>query len=185
VYNILLQLFDEGRITDELGKTTNFKNTIIIMTSNIGSQELRMFGKGMGFNSTKVTNESARSIIEKAMKNKFKPEFLNRIDEIVQFNMLTEDDIKGIVTLQLDELVKRSKVNNYILNISPDVHPIIFKDGYDVEYGAREIGRAIQRLIENPVSDELLKEDVIENVTIDVTVEKDEIKIKLTPPYPK
>ena len=201
VYSTLLQLFDEGRLTDEMGHTVNFKNTIIIMTSNIGSQELRMFGQGIGYNSGKVTNDKARSIIEKAMKNKFKPEFLNRIDEIVQFNMLTEDDIKGIVTLQLDDLVRRAKLNNYNLNISPEVHPIIFKEGYDTEYGAREIQRTIQRLIENPVSDELLKEDVVENVTIDVTVdtdvivgkgdtkgitdEKKTIKIKLTPPYPK
>jgi ATP-dependent Clp protease ATP-binding subunit ClpC len=201
VYSTLLQLFDEGRLTDEMGHTVNFKNTIIIMTSNIGSQELRMFGQGIGYNSGKVTNEKARSIIEKAMKNKFKPEFLNRIDEIVQFNMLTEEDVKGIVTLQLEDLVRRAKLNGYTLNISPDVHPIIFKEGYDTDYGAREIQRTIQRLIENPVSDELLKEDIIENVVIDVTVEKEvtegkgdtsgvtdvtqTIKIKLTPPYPK
>lgn len=183
VYNVLLQLFDEGRLTDELGKTINFKNTIIIMTSNVGSQELRMDGKGMGFNRGELTTEKARHIIEKAMKIKFKPEFLNRIDEIVLFNVLQEAEIQNIVNLQLNELIARAKENNYTLHIAPEVYPIVFKEGYDVEYGAREIHRAIQRLIENPVSDELLKQEVIENVTIDVTVEDDKIKITLTHPY--
>lgn len=183
VYNVLLQLFDEGRLTDEMGRTTNFKNTIIIMTSNVGSKDLQMFGKGIGYNRAGLTTENSRSIIEKAMKNKFKPEFLNRIDEIVQFNILGEEDIHGIVELQLNELVLRSKLNGYAINIAPEVHDVIFKKGYDTEYGAREILRTIQRLIENPVSDELLKQDLIEGIKIYVAVEDDEIKITLIPPF--
>jgi ATP-dependent Clp protease ATP-binding subunit ClpC len=183
VNNVLLQLFDEGRLTDELGKTTNFKNTIIIMTSNVGARELQNYGKGIGYNSHGIDNKMARSIIEKAMKDKFKPEFLNRIDEIVQFNLLGEPEIKNIINLQLKELITRAKENHYTLIISPEVSDLIFDEGYNSDYGAREISRTIQRLIENPVSDELLKQDVIEDVTINVTVEDKKISISLKQPY--
>jgi ATP-dependent Clp protease ATP-binding subunit ClpC len=183
VYNVLLQLFDEGRLTDEMGKTTNFKNTIIIMTSNVGSKELQSYGKGIGYAAHTLDNATAHSIIEKAMKNKFKPEFINRIDEIVQFNILEESYIKSIVQLQLTELITRAKDNNYILTIAPEVNDIIFKEGYNSEYGAREIQRTIQRMIENPISDELLKQDIVDNITIDVKVEDEKITVSLTPPY--
>lgn len=184
VYNVLLQLFDEGRLTDEMGKTTNFKNTIIIMTSNVGSQELQQHGNGIGYNAQTLDNKTSHSIIEKAMKNKFKPEFINRIDEIVQFNMLQEDDIKEIIKLQLLELAYRAKENNYNLVVKPKVHQIIFDEGYSTDYGAREIQRTIRKLIENPISDKLLKENVIDNITITVNVKNNKINITLEQPYP-
>jgi ATP-dependent Clp protease ATP-binding subunit ClpC len=183
VYNILLQLFDEGRLTDEQGRTVNFKNTIIIMTSNVGSKELQMFGKGIGYSTGTMDNDKSRSIIEKAMKNKFKPEFLNRIDEIVQFNMLDKDDIRSIVDLQIAEMVRRAQENNYFVRIKEGVAEFIYDKGYSDEYGAREVGRSVQRWIENPISDELLKLDIIENVIIEVTVENEEIKINVQQPY--
>jgi ATP-dependent Clp protease ATP-binding subunit ClpC len=182
VYGIFLQLFDDGRLTDEQGRTVNFKNTIIIMTSNIGAKELQIHGKGIGYKSTKMNNENARAIIEKAMKDKFKPEFLNRIDEIVQFNLLTEENIQGIVDLQLKEMVNRAAENHYTVNLDENVSKVIFKKGYSDEYGAREVGRTIQRLIENPISDELLKLDTTEHVVIDVKAEDDEIKIQVRQP---
>lgn len=183
VYNVLLQLFDEGRLTDEIGRTTNFKNTIIILTSNVGSQELQANGKGIGFNNKALDNDRVRAIIEKAMKIKFKPEFLNRIDEIVQFNLLDEDTIKQIIQLQLAELIVRAAENHYNLIIAPEVNDLIFKEGYNADYGAREIQRTIQRLIENPISDDLLKQDVIEGITINIKVENDNIVISLKQPY--
>lgn len=183
VYNVLLQLFDEGRLTDELGRTVNFKNTIIIMTSNVGAKELQVHGKGIGYSNNKMNADNARSIIEKAMKDKFKPEFLNRIDEIVQFNMLDEANILSIVGLQLKELVARALENNYYVRIGEGVDQYIFDKGYSDEYGAREVGRSVQREIENPISDELLKLDVIDDVIIDVSVEDDELKIKVSQRY--
>lgn len=183
VYSIFLQLFDEGRLTDEMGRTVNFKNTIIIMTSNVGTKEAQMFGKGIGYNTGEVTKDNVRSQIEKAMKNKFKPEFLNRIDEIVMFNMLEKDDIQKIVDLQLKELVERALDNGYKLRLSENVAPLIFKKGYSDEFGAREVHRSIQRIIENPVSDELLKQDIIEGVVIDVDIVDEQAVVKLSQPY--
>lgn len=183
VYNVLLQLFDEGRLTDEQGRTVNFKNTIIIMTSNIGSKELQIHGKGMGYGNNKLNVQKANSIIEKAMKDKFKPEFLNRIDEVVQFNLLGEEHIKGIVELQLKELVTRARENNYFIRIHESVGSFLFEKGFSEEYGAREVGRTVQRLIENPISDELLKCSIVENIIIDVTIEDGAVKISVLPPY--
>lgn len=183
VYNILLQLFDDGRLTDEQGRTVNFKNTIIIMTSNVGAKELQMFSGGIGYTKSNDKKENARSIIEKAMKDKFKPEFLNRIDEVVQFNALEKEDIRGIVDIQLAEMIKRAQENNYFIRIKEGVADFIHEKGYSEEYGAREVGRSVQRLIENPISDELLKLDVIENAIIEVSVENEEIKIQINQPY--
>ena len=183
VYGIFLQLFDEGRLTDEQGRTVNFKNTIIILTSNVGAKELQLHGKGIGYTNAKMNNENARSIIEKAMKNKFKPEFLNRIDEIVQFNILNEENIQDIVDLQLKELIDRAKESNYFIRVDEKVAKLMFEKGYSDEYGAREVGRTIQRLIENPIADELLKLDVTEGIIINVTVVDDEIKLNIEQPY--
>jgi ATP-dependent Clp protease ATP-binding subunit ClpC len=149
----------------------------------VGSKELQMFGKGIGYSNSNMDNDKSRSIIEKAMKNKFKPEFLNRIDEIVQFNMLDKDDIRSIVDLQITEMVRRAQENNYFVRIKEGVAEFIYDKGYSDEYGAREVGRSVQRWIENPISDELLKLDIIENVIIEVTVENEEIKIKVMQPY--
>ncbi len=183
VFNLLLQLLDEGQLTDGLGRKVNFKNALIILTSNIGVREANSFGKNMGFDTaSSILNEEsrAREIIEKALKKKFRPEFLNRIDEAIVFNGLKEEDIHKIIYVEIEKLEKRIGEMNFKLKISKEAIEFLVKQGYDEAYGARPLGRAIQHFIEDPVADEILNGTIHEGETINITFdkEKEEIVVK-------
>jgi hypothetical protein len=184
VFNILLQLLDEGQLTDGLGRKINFKNALIILTSNIGVSELNAFGKGLGFQTNlSIANEEARvkSILEKALKSKFKPEFLNRIDETIIFRTLTPEDIQKIVHLEIKKLETRLKENGFGLKISKEAIEFLGKEGYDPIYGARPLARTIQHYIEDAIADEILSEKLSERdiFNIDFDSGTNEIKIKV------
>jgi ATP-dependent Clp protease ATP-binding subunit ClpC len=186
VFNILLQLLDEGHLTDGLGRKVNFRNTLIIMTSNIGVKELSQFGKGLGFTTgAEIANEEerARTIIEKALKKKFKPEFLNRIDEAIVFNGLKKDDIDVIIYKELESLEERIKEMGFELKLGKNAIDFLAKKGYDPEYGARPLARTIQRYVEDPIADEVLSGNVNEGDTlrIDYDDKIDKIVIKVVP----
>lgn len=158
VYNILLQLMDEGRLTDSSGRTIDFKNTIIIMTSNVGSRELKEFGRGVGFQAIKGadTQINAKEIVRKELKKKFAPEFINRLDDIVNFNQLRMDDLLKIVNLELTKLTERVNENGITLSVTPAAREYIAKEGYDIEYGARPLKRSIQNNVEDPLTDYII-----------------------------
>ena len=185
VFNILLQLLDEGMLTDGLGRKVNFKNALIILTSNIGVKEVASFGKNMGFETaSSIVNEEnkARAIIEKALKKKFKPEFLNRIDEAIVFNGLKEEDIHKIIYVEISKLEKRVKEMGFNLKVSKDAIEFLATQGYDEAYGARPLARAIQHYVEDPVADEILNENIKEGETISIGLDKtkQEITVKGT-----
>ena len=180
VFNVLLQLLDEGQLTDGLGRKINFKNALIILTSNVGVREVSSFGKDMGFQTgSNILNEEtkARAIIEKALKKKFRPEFLNRIDEAIIFNGLSEEDIHKIIYIEVEKLEKRIGEMNFKLKISKDAIEFLAKQGYDEAYGARPLTRAIQHYVEDPVADEILNENIAEGETISITYIKDADKL--------
>ena len=154
IFNILLQVLDEGRLTDSAGRHIDFRNTILIMTSNIGSRELKDFGSGIGFK-TPANDRQQRNaeIIEKALNKKFTPEFLNRIDDRILFNPLSEEDIAAICDIELKELLDRMKALGYDITIKPETKKLVCEQGYDPEYGARPLKRAIQKYIEDPLSE--------------------------------
>jgi ATP-dependent Clp protease ATP-binding subunit ClpC len=166
VFNILLQILDEGHLTDSFGRKVNFTNTIIIMTSNVGSKKVSEFGAGAGFN-TKGTDEQTyevkKSMIQKSLKQQFNPEFLNRIDDIILFNSLTEDVLKKIINIEVGKLVNRLKDKNYKVSFDKTVISRIFELNVQEEYGARPIKRIIQNLCEDFLSEEILKGNIIED----------------------
>ena len=171
IYNVFLQLFDEGRLTDNNGTTVNFKNVIVIMTSNIGAKQASEMGNGVGFQSN--VEENKKSIIEKSLKNKFNPEFLNRIDNIIHFNALTDDNIKVITRLELDKLRNRVKENGVNLTFGSDVIEYVFKKAIrEKEYGARPIMRIIQDNISDRVVDLVLESENKQN-SFDISINKD------------
>jgi|TARA_B110000971_G_scaffold136468_1_gene139463 ATP-dependent Clp protease ATP-binding subunit ClpC len=184
VFNVLLQMLDDGQLTDSLGRTVDFRNCLIILTSNTGSRKLQDFGQGIGFeSSTKMVNqvEEEKTILRKALKNKFSPEFLNRIDEVVVFNRLTEDNVMDILTKECKELaLNLEEVGNYIFKISKGAKTIILNQGYDPKYGARPLRRTVERLIENKISEFILKGDLKEGGTINVKSTKGELIIDIT-----
>lgn len=186
VFNLLLQLLDEGHLTDGSGRKVNFRNTLIIMTSNIGVKELSQFGKGLGFSTgAEIANEEERAaaIIQKALKKKFKPEFLNRIDEAIVFNGLKKKDIDKIIYNELEGLEKRINEMGYELKLGKNAIDYLAKKGYDPEYGARPLARTIQRYVEDPIADEVLGGNVNEGDTlrIDYDDKKETIVIKCLP----
>lgn len=162
VFNLLLQVMDEGRLTDSTGRTVSFRNTIVIMTSNVGSRELEEYGNGVGFNTSKrnVTG-NRRNIMEKAVKKAFPPEFINRVDEQVFFNSLTKDDIEKIIDIELKNLKARVKEAGFDLNVTPAAKRFVAEEGYDPNYGARPLKRAIQKYIEDPVSEQIISERML------------------------
>ena len=182
IFSTLLQVLDEGHLTDSLGKKINFKNCVIIMTSNIGSKKLQDFGTGVGFktiNNSYAEEEHRRDVLKKELKNFFSPEFLNRVDEIVIFNALVKEDIKKIVTIELDVLSKRLIGLNYNITFDETVLNLISEVGFDETYGARPIKRAIQDKIEDFISEEIIKGNIIENGNYSLTSENNLIKILL------
>lgn len=179
VFNLLLQVLDEGRLTDSLGRIVDFKNTIIIMTSNVGSRQLKDFGKGIGFASqAKDDNEVSHSTVQKALNKTFSPEFLNRIDDIVMFNNLTKADIERIIDLELATLGKRLENLHLQITLNDEAKHFIADKGYDAQNGARPLKRAIQKYIEDPVTDFLL-DNPTENATLHFTLADDKNSLQL------
>ncbi len=169
VFNLLLQLLDEGRLTDRQGRVVDFKNTIIIMTSNVGSRQLKDFGRGVGFSTNATLSDAeAKSVIKKALKNTFSPEFLNRIDNIVTFSGLKEESLRQILALELQELNRRVGRMGYKLQLSEEVEQMLIKKGYDPQYGARPLKRVIVQEVEEPLTDFLLDQEelVLEGDTV-------------------
>ena len=175
VFNMLLQVLDEGNLTDGLGRKVDFKNTIIIMTSNIGTRELKDFGAGVGFNTNELTKERSDSVIRKALNRQFSPEFLNRVDDIVTFGALNHDCILKIVDIELASFYKRVKENGLTLEITDAAKELVADRGFDIQYGARPLKRAIQSEIEDPLSEMLLREEAKTGDTIVIDAEKDKI----------
>ena len=187
VFNLLLQALDDGQMTDSLGRKIDFKNTIIIMTSNIGARQLKDFGQGVGFSTAAKQEEAdghAKGVIEGALKKAFAPEFLNRIDDVVIFNSLTRENIHAIIDIELDSLYGRINGLGYSIKISNEAKDFISEKGYDIQFGARPLKRAIQKYLEDPLAEEIIKSHVSEGDIIDVDFdkEKQEIKIKITKP---
>ena len=159
VFNILLQVLDDGQLTDSLGRKVSFKNTVVIMTSNTGSRQLKDFGTGVGFmtkTKEKRSEEDSKAVIEKQLKKTFSPEFLNRIDDIVTFNSLDKDDINQIINIELEGLMVRIKSLEYDLELSESLRTYIVDKGYDPEYGARPLKRALQKYIEDVLTEEII-----------------------------
>ncbi|MBR6174130.1 MAG: AAA family ATPase, partial [Bacteroidales bacterium] len=159
VYNVLLQVFDEGQLTDGMGRKVDFKNTIIIMTSNVGTRELKDFGTGMGF-STAATKagerKAAQGILEKALKATFAPEFLNRVDDVIYFNSLDKEDIGKIIDIELKKVLQRVKDLSVEISISDKAKDFLVENGWDANYGARPLKRTIQKYVEDVLAEEIL-----------------------------
>ena len=173
VFNILLQILDEGFVTDSLGRKIDFRNTIIILTSNIGTRDLKDFGDGVGFGTSakKSTSDArARSTIENALKKAFAPEFLNRIDDIVIFNNLEKDHISKIIDLELNKLYQRLEKLNYKVELTQDAKDFIAEKGWDKDFGARPLKRAIQKYIEDLLAEMLVNKQLAEGGTLVLTV---------------
>jgi ATP-dependent Clp protease ATP-binding subunit ClpC len=185
VYNMLLQVLDDGFLTDSLGRKIDFSNTIIIMTSNVGARKLKDFGNGVGFGTSaqKMQESSnARSVIENALKKAFAPEFLNRIDDVVVFNTLEKNDIDKIIDIELDKLLNRIDELGYKLKLSKKAKSFISEKGFDKQYGARPLKRAIQKYVEDLIAEEIIKSNIQsgDTISIDLNKETDLLFVKLT-----
>jgi len=181
VFNILLQVLDEGRLTDNYGRTVDFKNTVIIMTSNIGTRQLKEFGRGVGFAAqTRLDNkEYSRSVIQKALNKTFAPEFLNRLDDIITFDQLSLDAITQIVDIELEGLLKRIKAIGYSVIIDNDAKCFLASKGYDVQFGARPLKRAIQNYLEDSLSELIVSGNIQPGDTLQVSVNKEEDRLDI------
>ena len=184
VFHIMLQVLDEGQLTDSLGRRVDFKNTIIIMTSNIGTRQLKDFGQGVGFNTTakqSQSNEYAKGVIQNALKKSFAPEFLNRIDDVIMFNTLSKGDIFKIIDIELKGLFERVNVLGYKIKISPAAKDFLIEKGFDINFGARPLKRAIQKYMEDPMAEVIIKASVSEGEMISVSYnkKKDHLTIKV------
>ena len=180
VFNLLLQVMDEGRLTDSYGRTVDFRNTVIIMTSNIGTRELKDFGAGIGF--AKFENNDnkqySRGVIQKALNKRFAPEFINRVDEIINFDQLDMNAIVNIVDLELAQVLKRTKEMGYTLSLDASAKEFLAKKGYDIQFGARPLKRAIQNFIEDELSELILSQSIAEGDAICVTADSDNDKLR-------
>ncbi len=184
---MLLQVLDDGYLTDSLGRKIDFRNTIIIMTSNIGARKLKDFGQGVGFGTSamKAQEEShQKSVIEGALKKAFAPEFLNRIDDVIVFNPLEREDIHRIIDIELRKLFARIKDIGYDLKLSEKAKDYIADKGFDKQYGARPLKRAIQKYIEDALAEEIVNSKLDEGDTIlmDFDEKKEELTIKINKP---
>lgn len=180
VFHLLLQVFDEGRLTDSLGRRVDFRNTIIIMTSNIGSRQLKDFGQGVGFATAAKkaqTTQYTQSVIQHELKKVFAPEFLNRIDEVVLFNSLNKKDIEQIIKIELKGLFDRVTAMGYTIKVTPSATKFLIEKGYDENYGARPLKRAIQRYVENPMAEMIIKNEFQNGhrLTIGFNAKKEEL----------
>jgi len=180
VFNMLLQVLDDGLLTDSLGRKIDFKNTIIIMTSNIGARQLKEFGQGVGFG-TQAKKESSddhsKGVVENALKKAFAPEFLNRIDDVIMFNSLGKEDIHKIIDIELAKLYGRLNGLGYNVQITEDAKNFIEEKGYDAQYGARPLKRAIQKYVEDPLAEEIIKSSPAEGDIIEVAFDKEKNEV--------
>jgi ATP-dependent Clp protease ATP-binding subunit ClpC len=187
VFNLLLQVLDEGRLTDSLGRKIDFRNTIIIMTSNIGTRQLKDFGQGLGFNirkSPEEENEHAKYIIQKALKRAFAPEFLNRVDDVVLFNTLSKEHISQIIDIELKGLFERVEALNYKLKITAKAKDFIAGKGFDPQFGARPLKRAIQKYLEDEMAEAIIQNRIEDGstITIDYNAKEDKMVVKIVSP---
>jgi len=183
IYNILLQVLDDGQLTDGLGRKVDFKNTLIIMTSNIGARQLKDFGAGVGFATTARTanaEENSKQVIEKALKRTFSPEFLNRVDDIIIFNSLNRDNIFNIIDILMKGVMKRLVQLGFSLELTAEAKAFIAEKGYDQEFGARPLHRAIQKYLEDPLAEEILNLNIKNGDVMIADLDKAESKIKFT-----
>jgi len=182
VMNLLLQVLDDGQLTDSFGRRIDFKNTIIIMTSNIGTKQLREFGDGIGFGTDfkkGTTGERAKSTMEGVLKKTFPPEFINRLDEIVIFNSLDKENINSIVTIELEKLIKRINALGYTIEISGEAISYIADNGFDPSMGARPLKRSIQKYVEDPLAEEIINSNVDGDANIIITYNKTDDKLNV------
>ena len=176
VFNILLQVLDEGQLTDSLGRKVDFRNTIIIMTSNIGARQLKDFGQGVGFSTTAKTNQvdtHSRGVIENALKRAFAPEFLNRVDDVIVFNTLGKEEISKIIDIELKSLFGRVHTLGYEVKLTDVAKDFIAEKGFDSNFGARPLKRAIQKYLEDPIAEEILKGEISDGDTLEIDYNKE------------
>ncbi|MDF2453470.1 MAG: Chaperone protein ClpB [Bacteroidota bacterium] len=190
VFNMLLQVLDDGQLTDSLGRKIDFKNTIIIMTSNIGARQLKDFGQGVGFGTQtrqEHAEEANKGVVENALKKAFAPEFLNRIDDVIMFNSLDKKDIHKIIDIELNSLFGRVNNLGYTIKITDGAKDFIVEKGYDAQYGARPLKRAIQKYLEDPMAEEIIQSNLAEGdqIEIDYDAEKSEIVVRTVKPKAK
>ncbi|HML64047.1 MAG TPA: ATP-dependent Clp protease ATP-binding subunit [Dysgonomonas sp.] len=179
VYNILLQVMDEGHLTDSMGRKIDFKNTILIMTSNVGTRQLKDFGGGIGFNKQSAANkEFSRGVLQKALNKSFSPEFLNRVDDIITFDQLDKSSIEKIIDIELKGFYKRMSELGYTIDLSQEAKDFLTDKGYDVQFGARPLKRAIQNYVEDEIAELILSGGVAEYGTITFEVDKEKDKLK-------
>ena len=177
VFNILLQVMDDGRLTDNLNHTVDFRNVVLIMTSNIGSEILRK-GASLGFQSSseEMNYQQMKDKLMDELKRTFRPEFLNRVDEVIVFRTLIKDELKQIVEIMLDKVKNRLKEYKLNLKSTSKVNDFLISKGYDQVYGARPLRRAIQKFIEDPLAEKILKGEISSEDTVEITVENNELK---------
>lgn len=182
VFNLLLQVMDEGRLTDSYGRTVDFRNTVLIMTSNVGTRELKDFGAGIGFakDERAGSKEHSRDVIQKALNKRFAPEFLNRVDEIINFDQLGLDAIVKIVDLELKQIVHRVTELGYGIELTPEAKNFLANKGYDIQYGARPLKRALQNYVEDEISELLLDGALKPGNCIHVDADNENGKLKFT-----
>ncbi|HEX6334866.1 MAG TPA: ATP-dependent Clp protease ATP-binding subunit, partial [Flavisolibacter sp.] len=183
IYNILLQVLDDGQLTDGLGRKVDFKNTLIIMTSNIGVRQLKDFGEGVGFaTQSRVQNqeEAHKAVIEKALKRTFSPEFLNRIDDVVIFNSLTKENIFEIIDILMKGVLKRLSNLGFNLHLTEDAKSFLAEKGYDQQFGARPLHRAIQKYLEDPLAEEILNMNIKAGDVLEAGLDKENGKLTFT-----
>lgn len=191
IYNILLQVLDDGQLTDGLGRKVDFKNTMIIMTSNIGARQLKDFGDGVGFATAArqaQEDENNKAIIEKALKRTFSPEFLNRIDDVIMFNSLSKENIFEIISILMKGVMKRLQNLGFSLELTEEAKEFLADKGYDSQFGARPLHRAIQKYIEDPLAEEILNMSIKEGDVLEASVDKEANKLifkKKDSPKPK
>jgi ATP-dependent Clp protease ATP-binding subunit ClpC len=181
-YNILLQVLDDGQLTDSLGRKVDFKNTLIIMTSNIGVRQLKDFGQGVGFatkSRMEAAEDHAKSVIRDALKKTFAPEFLNRIDDVVIFNSLEKEEIFQIIDITLKDVFKRLEGLGYKLLLSDEAKNFVAEKGYDPQFGARPLNRAIQKYIEDPLAEFLLNESPPEGTQLEAVMNEEGTGLKI------
>ncbi|MGV3508308.1 MAG: ATP-dependent Clp protease ATP-binding subunit [Sphingobacteriaceae bacterium] len=182
VFNILLQVLDEGQLTDSLGRKVDFRNTIVIMTSNIGARQLKDFGQGVGFTTSAKALQAethSRGVIENALKRAFAPEFLNRVDDVIVFNSLSKEDIFKIIDIELKYLFSRVTALGYSVSLTDAAKDYIAENGFDSNFGARPLKRAIQKFLEDPIAEEILKGELIEGDVLEVDYDKEAKEIKI------
>ncbi|MGN1210445.1 MAG: AAA family ATPase, partial [Candidatus Cryptobacteroides sp.] len=189
IFNLLLQVLDEGRLTDSNGRNIDFRNTILIMTSNVGSREMEEYGKGVGFTTSgKDVTANRKGILEKAVRKAFPPEFINRLDEQVFFNPLDRKDLDKIIDIELRSLRARVKEAGYRLNVTAAAKRLTADAGYDPGYGARPLKRAIQKYIEDPVSEFIIARSLAKDagnpeglptITVGVSADRENTEVRM------